>query len=91
MKLKPNLQVRKIATKYMVVDTDAAQVNMVNVYTMNETAATLWKEFTGKEFMPNDMVEILCSEYEVSREQATHDVDAMLREWNALGLLLEYK
>ena len=32
---------RKMGSNYMIVDADTEQVNMVDVYTLNETAATL--------------------------------------------------
>lgn len=88
MKLKENLKLRKIGNKYMIVDTNSANVNMVDVYTMNETAATLWQEFETKEFTPEDMVNTLLQEYDVTQEKATADVESLLKEWNAMGLMV---
>lgn len=86
MKLKDNLKLRKIGNKYMIVDASIANVNMVDVYTMNETAALLWKEFETKEFMPDDMADFLQQEYEVTLEQAQKDIENLLEEWIRLGL-----
>ncbi len=86
MKLKENLTLRKMGSSYMIVDTDTEQVDMVDVYTLNETAATLWKAFEGREFTAEEMADYLCNEYEVTREQAAHDVEMMLEEWNSFGL-----
>lgn len=87
MQLKKNLRLRKVGSKYMIVDNSTEQVNMVDVYTMNETAAMLWQRFVEREFTPEEMVEVLCQEYEVTREQALADVEALLGEWNSLGLM----
>ena len=43
MKLQPNLQLRKIGNKYMIVSTASGNVNMTDVFTLNETAARLWQ------------------------------------------------
>lgn len=86
MKLKDNLKLRKMGSNYMIVDTDTEQVNMVDVYTLNETAATLWQAFEGREFTPEEMADYLCEEYDVAREQAGHDVEVMLGEWREFGL-----
>lgn len=87
MQLKKNLRLRKVGSKYMIVDNSTEQVNMVDVYTMNETAAMLWQRFVEREFTPEEMVEVLCQEYEVTREQALADVESLLGEWNSFGLM----
>ena len=87
MQLKKNLRLRKVGSKYMIVDNSTEQVNMVDVYTMNETAAMLWQRFVEREFTPEEMVEVLCQEYEVTPEQALADVEALLGEWNSFGLM----
>ena len=87
MQLKKNLRLRKVGSKYMIVDNSTEQVNMVDVYTMNETAAMLWQRFVEREFTPEEMVEVLCQEYEVTREQALADVEALLGEWKSFGLM----
>lgn len=88
MKLKENLKLRKIGNKYMIIDTNNTNVNMVDVYTMNETAAILWKEFESKDFLQEDMVNTLLQEYEVTHERAIADVESLLKEWIAMGLLV---
>ena len=87
MKLKENLMLRKMGSNYMIVDADTEQVNMVDVYTLNETAATLWQAFEGREFTDGEMVDYLCEEYDVAREQAARDVAVMLEEWRDFGLM----
>lgn len=87
MKLKSNLKLRRIGNKYMIVDASATNVNMVDVYTMNETAALLWKEFQTKEFTTDDIVNFLQQEYEVTQEQAQKDIETLLNEWYGLGLM----
>lgn len=88
MKLKENLKLRKIGNKYMIVDTNNTNVNMVDVYTMNETAATLWNEFATKEFTQEEMVNTLLQEYDVTQEKATADVNSLLKEWSTMGLMV---
>lgn len=87
MQLKKNLRLRKVGSKYMIVDTATEQVDMVDVYTMNETAAWLWQTFAERDFTTDEMVETLCQEYDVTPEQAAADVEALLREWTEFGLL----
>ena len=86
MQLKKNLRLRKVGSKYMIVDTATEQVDMVDVYTLNETAAWLWQTFAERDFTTEEMINALCQEYEVTREQAAADVEALMGEWDSFGL-----
>lgn len=87
MRTKENLTLRKIGNKYMIVDTLTEDINMVDVYTMNETAALLWKTFAKRSFTQDEMVNALCEEYDVAQEQATNDVENLIKEWISYGLV----
>lgn len=87
MRIKENLKLRKIGNKYMIVDTLTEDINMVDVYTMNETAALLWKTFAKRNFTQDEMVNALCEEYDVAQEQATNDVENLVKEWISYGLV----
>ena len=87
MRLKSNLTLRRIGRNYMVVQLSDEGANLTNVYTMNETAAWLWKECGTVDFSQEMLVKRLCEEYEVSEEQAAADVDALVKEWMKYGLV----
>ena len=87
MRTKENLTLRKIGNKYMIVDTLTEDINMVDVYTMNETAALLWKTFAQRNFTQDEMVNALCEEYDVAQEQATNDVENLVKDWISYGLV----
>ena len=61
MKLQPNLQLRKIGNKYMIVSTASGNVNMTDVFTLNETAARLWQLMEGKDITPKELAVLLCN------------------------------
>ena len=87
MKLQPNLQLRKIGNKYMIVSTASGNVNMTDVFTLNETAARLWQVMGGKGITPKRLAVLLCNEYEVGEEDALKDVEKQLCEWKQSGLV----
>ena len=79
MKLQPNLQLRKIGNKYMIVSTASGNVNMTDVFTLNETAARLWQLMEGKDITPKELA--------VGEEDALKDVEKQLCEWKQSGLV----
>ena len=87
MKLKENLVLREIAGEYMIVNPYNQSVDMTQVLSLNETAGWLWKQVEGKEFECEQLVDLLCEEYEVDRSEAEADVRDLCQEWKKNGLL----
>ena len=89
MKLKEDLILRRVGVDYVIVDPGQDMVDMSKVFTLNETAAWLWGELKGKEFTKDTVVELLCSQYEVTIEQAQVDVKTLLDTFARNGMLDE--
>lgn len=87
MKPKENLQLRKIGSQYLIVEACAERVNRSNVYTLNETAATLWQELARGVDDAARLAAYLCEAYEVDPATARADVERQLAQWQASGLL----
>lgn len=54
---------------------------------MNEATAMLWEAFQGRDFTVEDMADVLCETYDVSRDVALHDIREMLQQWKDYELL----
>jgi hypothetical protein len=89
MKLKEDLILRRVGGDYVIVDPGQDMVDMSKVFTLNETAAWLWDELKGREFTKDTVVELLCSQYEVTAEQAQEDVKTLLDTFAMNGMLDE--
>lgn len=89
MKTNPNLKLRKIANQYMIVDVCDENINMTNVFSLNETAAWLWTNIENKAFTPEDLVQSLCGKYGVEADAARADVRKLLDSWREYGLVVE--
>lgn len=89
MRLKKDLTLRRIGSKYMIVDAGDEQVDISSVYTLNKTAAWIWTQVQGMDFEPEELAEKLVAHYEVSLEVALADVRALLETWRKYGLLEE--
>lgn len=88
MKLNKDLILREVGGEYMIVNPFTDTVDMTQVYSLNETAAWLWKQMEGKEFTVTDLVAVLCEEYEVDEQTATTDLTELCEQWLAAGIAL---
>ncbi len=85
---KADLTIRKVGSRYMIVDASDSCVNLTDVYSLNETAARIWEMICkGEAQTPEKLAEGLCREYEVEYGHALHDVERQLDEWEKMGLL----
>ena len=89
MRLNEDLKLRQIGPYYMIVKTSGERTDMTDVFSLNETAAWLWKRAEGSDFTAADLAQWLCDEYDVTMEVALRDVRKMLLEWQEGGLLSE--
>ena len=89
MKIKEGFTLRTMLGENIVVGEGLTQVNFNKLISLNETAAFLWKEVSGKDFTKAEMVQLLLDNYEVTEEVASKDVDKLLDTWVKEGLVEE--
>lgn len=86
-KPKSGLKLRKIGRRYMIVDALSENVNMTDVFTLNEVAADIWKKISEEDISVCGLADWLCSEYEVEKDTALDDVCRQIEEWQKFGLV----
>lgn len=65
------------------------RTDLRNAFSLNETAAWMWNRCSDVEFSREDMIDWLLAEYDVDREIAAADVDAIIAIWRDNRLVLE--
>jgi len=87
MKLRTDLQLRKLGNDYIIIDPGQEMIDMSKVFTLNETAAFLWEELQGKEFTEETVSDILLENYEVKEDVATKDAKKLIQTFIKGGLI----
>lgn len=85
-KLK-QLTLRKIGGNYMLVKVVNNEVNMTNVYSMNATAAWIWRNIDKPYEDIGKIAEQMCMVYDVDHTTAIADIEMQLKQWRELGLI----
>lgn len=87
MRLRKDLVLREMGTEYVIVDPSQSVVDMSKVYTLNKTAALIWRALENLDFSKEDIAHILTKEYEVSYDQALNDASVLVTQFEQEGLL----
>lgn len=87
MKIKEGFTLRTICGNHIVVGEGLALVNFDKMLSLNESAAYLWEQVTGRDFTEDDLTNLLTDRYEVSEEKAREDVREMVTIWQENGML----
>lgn len=87
MKINEGFELRTVCSENVIVAYGRKNIDFSKVISLNESAAYLWKAVVGKEFTCQDLVDLLCKEYEVDAQTAQEDVAQMVSEWKDLGLV----
>lgn len=89
MKILEGFRLRKLGNEHIIIGEGLQQVNFNKMVSLNETAAFLWYKLEGCDFTVEDMADLLCGEYEVTREVALKDAASLAEKWLEAGLITE--
>ena len=90
MKLKEGFEIQNVCGEHIIVPTGIENVDYSKIISLNETAAYLWENVSGKEsFTVEDLVQLLLNEYDVEESIAREDSQAIIECWNEMELIEE--
>lgn len=78
---------RDVCGEHIIVATGRKNIDFSKVISMNESAALMWNAVREKDFTVEDLVQVLCTEYEVEETVARVDAEAILKQWVEIGLV----
>lgn len=88
MKIKKGFVLRTVCGENVIVGEGLDAINFGRMLSLNETAAWLWKKALEQgDFTAQSLAEALCTEYEVTPEQALADVKETIDNWSKLGVI----
>ncbi len=87
MRVRDNLQLRKVGGRYMIVDSAVENVNTADIFMFNEMAAAVWQHIEGRDFTVEEVVGWICEVYDVERDVAHNDVARQMADFASYGLL----
>ena len=86
MKIKEGFVLRTICGQSVVSGEGTANVNFSKLVSLNDSAAYLYKKVQGQEFTAETLAVLLLAEYEVDRETALKDAEALCAQWKEIGI-----
>lgn len=89
MRLNPEYKLRVVAGENMLLNVGPKTVNLAAVFSLNDSAAWLWRKIGRQEFTEELLVEWLLDEYDVDADIARADVHDMLLLWHKYGMLID--
>ena len=86
MKIKEGFVLRTICGQNVVSGEGTANVNFSKLVRLNDSAAYLFKAVGNEDFTPERLANLLLEEYEVTRETALKDAEALCAQWKEIGI-----
>ena len=82
MRQKKGLVLRNVCGENVIIGEGLEAVDFGRLLCLNETAAWLWEKASEiGDFTVDMLVDVLCEEYDVTKEQALDDVTAIVAKW----------
>ena len=89
MKTVPGFTLRPLGKEFIITAESIKQINFNKMISLNESAAFLWREVDGKDFTPEDLADLLVGRYEIDRETALRDSEAIAAKWKEAGIVTD--
>lgn len=87
MKIKSGFELRDVCGEKVLTPQGLGNIDFNALIALNETSAYLYEKLVGRDnFTADDMADLLLAEYEVTREQALADCQALAEKWIEIGL-----
>ena len=82
MRQKKGLVLRNVCGENVIIGEGLEAIDFGRLLCLNETAAWLWQKASEMgDFTIDMLVDALCEEYDVTKEQALDDVTAIVDKW----------
>lgn len=79
---------RKVGHESILVPIKHNVGNLDYIYTLSPVAARIWSLFDGK-LSVNQILDVICDEYDVTREQAASDLAELVSDLGEVSLVLQ--
>lgn len=86
MKTKKGFVLRNICGENIIVAEGKENIDFTKIISMNDSSAYLWSKVEGKDFNACTLADLLMEEYDVDKDTASADADAIARKWKEAGI-----
>lgn len=88
MKLKSGFELHEVCGEKVIIAQGIENLDFSKLIHLNETAAFLWETAKDKDFTAESLTDdLLAADYDVDRETAFNDIEALITEWKKHGLV----
>ena len=88
MKVKNGFNLREVCGEHIIVAEGDENIDFSNIISMNESSAYLWEEVQKKgTFTVDNLVELICNQYEIDEATARKDAIALAAQWGTAGII----
>ena len=88
MKVKNGFNLREVCGEHIIVAEGDENIDFSNIISMNESSAYLWEEVQKMDsFTVDNLVELICSQYEIDEDTARKDAIILVAQWGTAGII----
>lgn len=87
MKIKENINIRKIGDEYLLILNDGKNADYTRVVSMNSSAAFLLQQTRNEEFTVEQWAEILVKKYGIDYDRASADAGVLVEKLCRAGVV----
>ena len=87
MRIKKGFVLRELLGEHVITGEGVERVNFNKIISLNSTASYLWESVKDADFTAESLADLLTEKYEVSKERALEDSQALIDAWKEAELI----
>lgn len=89
MRIKKGFNLRTVCGENIIVAEGRENIDFSKIISMNESSAFLWNRVKDADFSIDDMADMLTAEYDIDKDTAMADAEALAKQWLDAGIIEE--
>lgn len=89
MQVKSGFKLNQVCGQTFLVPMGESNIDFSKLIALNESSLLLWNRMQEGDFIIDDLVKVLLDEYEVDEATARKDVEAIVKQFEEEGVIVE--
>lgn len=87
MRIKPGFEVQAVCGEHILMAMGEENIDFSKVIALNETSRFVWEKMKGGIDNVDDLVTAITDEYEIDKDTAKADIEALINQFVELGVM----
>ena len=89
MQVRKGFKLNEVCGERFLVPMGEGNIDFSKLISLNDSSYLLWQRMAKGSFTIDDLTQVLCDEYEVDADTARRDIEGIIQQFKAEGVVID--